>query len=146
MTTHEKGNIGVANVIANLIEQGWQVLTPVSSVSPFDVVAYRDGEFCRIQVKYSSAKNGKVVAGCRRQTITPRQITRARNFEMDAVAIYCPDTKNCYYIRVEGHPKGCYQLQVKDAEKFNVVLSSSGLGPAPDKRETLVRIQAEQPV
>ena len=41
--TTTKGDIGVAMVTADLLCQGYEVMMPVSAVSPFDVVAYRCG-------------------------------------------------------------------------------------------------------
>lgn len=99
MRTSDKGDIGVAKVTADLIQQDWQVLTPVSSVAPFDLVAYRAGNFRRVQVKYITAKNGSLQADCRITINNKRVRHRTCNDEIDVIGIYCPNTEKCYYVR-----------------------------------------------
>lgn len=56
--TKAKGDIAAAKAILDLVDKGYSVLTPVVSEHlRFDLVAYKDGRFYRIQVKYA-AKNG----------------------------------------------------------------------------------------
>ncbi len=56
--TKNKGDIGVLKTCVDLAEQGYLILTPLSEHSPFDIVAYKDKKFLRIQVKYRTLKNG----------------------------------------------------------------------------------------
>jgi hypothetical protein len=56
--TKDKGDIGVAKAHADLVTQGYVVLFPATEHAPFDLVAYRNGEFERVQVKYRSAGSG----------------------------------------------------------------------------------------
>ena len=50
-----KGDIGATQVIADLSKKGFVIFTPVVCESlPFDLIAYKDGKFLRIQCKYSS--------------------------------------------------------------------------------------------
>jgi len=98
--TGDKGDIAVARVTADLIEQGWMVLSPVASTSPFDLVAYRDGVFCKIQVKYRTAKNGRVEARPRRAIISRGKASYRpmSKGEVDVLCIFCPDNGECYYV------------------------------------------------
>lgn len=51
----EKGDLGVAKVIVDLIEKGYTPFRPIVCESlPFDLIAYKDGKSYRIQVKYST--------------------------------------------------------------------------------------------
>jgi hypothetical protein len=99
--TKNKGDLGVAKAHADLVAQGFVVLFPTTEHAPFDLVAYADGSFHRVQVKYRSATNGAV-------TVTFRSMWADRNgthtrptdkAEVDAVCIYCPDSDECYYVR-----------------------------------------------
>lgn len=112
MNTHDCGDIGVAKVTADLIVQGWQVLIPISAVSPFDLVAYKDGIFRRIQVKYRTAKNGTLLISCEIQKVSRRKLERRVNDQVDYVAAYCPDNDSCYYISVTGS-QGQYNLRIE---------------------------------
>jgi hypothetical protein len=50
-----KGDIGTTQVIADLVKKGYVIFTPlVCEALPFDLVAFKDGIFTKIQCKYSS--------------------------------------------------------------------------------------------
>jgi hypothetical protein len=62
LKTSEKGDIGTTQVIADLTKKGFTIFVPAVTESlPFDIVAYKDGVFKRIQCKYSS--DGAVCRG-----------------------------------------------------------------------------------
>ena len=74
---------------------------PLTEHCPFDLVAYRDGVFRRVQVKYRKVdRNGKVevkFTTCwadRHGTHT----SPVDKDEIDLFCIYCPDTDECYYV------------------------------------------------
>lgn len=102
--TKEKGDLGVLKAQLDLFEQGFVILNPVTEHTPFDLVAYRNGEFKKIQVKYKSVdKTGAITVHFRsswadKNGIHMRQIDKD---EIDLYCIYCPDTDECYYL----HPK-----------------------------------------
>ena len=50
--TKEKGDLGVLKAQLDLYEQGFMILSPMTEHAPFDLVAYRKGNYHRIQVKY----------------------------------------------------------------------------------------------
>lgn len=53
--TKDKGDLAVAKTILDLTEKGYYVLTPTFCEHlPFDLVAYKDNIFYRIQCKYST--------------------------------------------------------------------------------------------
>ena len=52
--TKEKGDLGVLKAQLDMFEQGFVILNPVTEHASFDLVAYQDGVFRRIQVKYKS--------------------------------------------------------------------------------------------
>lgn len=96
--TTDKGDIGVSKVIADLIEKGFAVFTPVSATCPFDLLIYTDS-FQRVQVKYRSiSKHGTVDIVLRRAIIKNGKAKYDKNEEVDIVAIYCPETCKCYYV------------------------------------------------
>jgi hypothetical protein len=96
--TTDKGDIGVAKVIADLIEKGFPVFTPISASCPFDLLIYKD-TFKRVQVKYRTISNrGTLDIALRRSVISNTKIKHSKNQEVDIVAVYCPETNKCYYI------------------------------------------------
>jgi hypothetical protein len=100
--TKDKGDLGVLKAQIDLFEQGFTVCVPLTEHCPFDLAAYRDGEFRRVQVKYRSLdRSGKVDAKFS-TCWADRNGTHTSPIDKDAVdlyCIYCPDTDECYYLR-----------------------------------------------
>jgi hypothetical protein len=132
--TKDKGDIGVAHAIADLADQGFLVLTPLCEHAPFDLVAYRDGRFLRVQVKYRTpSKNGTLQVHFRTTwSDTNGRHTRAtEKYDIDVFCVYDPIGRRCYYIdpkrfgasislRVEPTRNG-QQRNVLDAALFTQV-------------------------
>jgi hypothetical protein len=99
--TKQKGDLGVLKAQVDLFEQGFTILAPMTEHAPFDLVAYRKGEFKRIQVKYRKLdQQGKIdikfsTCWSDRQGTHTVPIDKA---EVDVFCIYCPDTDECYYL------------------------------------------------
>lgn len=57
--TKEKGDIGVAMIIADLTKKGLKVMTLLSEHLPFDLVAYDEelDKFYKVQCKYKTSIN-----------------------------------------------------------------------------------------
>lgn len=96
--THDKGDVGVAKIQADLIEKRYNVFIPVSSACPFDLLALIDGVFKRIQVKYVTSKNQVITISVRR-AIRNGHAKFNTNIEFDILAIYCPCNKKCFYVK-----------------------------------------------
>ncbi len=132
--TKEKGDLGVLKAQLDLFEQGFTILNPVTEHAAFDLVAYKDREFKRIQVKFKSVdKTGSITVHFRsswadKNGTHMRQVDKG---EIDLYCIYCPDTDYCYYLdpkdynrsvtlRVE-MPKNNQIANVKLAQDFRRV-------------------------
>ena len=99
--TKDKGDLGVLKAQLDLFEQGYTVLLPLTEHSPFDLVAYRDGEFRRIQVKYRSIdRTGKIeikFSTCWADRNGTHTVPVDKD-EVDLYCVYCPDSDECYYL------------------------------------------------
>ena len=96
--TNRYGDIGVAKVIADLLQRGTQVMQPIDSTSPFDLVTYDGTTFKRVQVKYRTVdKHGKVCVSVRRADVRGGKAIYKPNLEVDVVAIYVADVDQCFY-------------------------------------------------
>ena len=102
--TKDKGDLGVAKVYADLVSKGHVVLIPMTEHAPFDLVTYDARQsFHRIQVKYRAASTGTVSVQFR-SLWADRHGTHIKAMDktaVDVVAIYCPETDECYYVRPE---------------------------------------------
>lgn len=98
--TKDKGDLGSLKVAADIAEQGYLVLFPASEHQHFDLVAYRDGEFIRVQVKYRALVDGRVEIPLRGGYPSNSGYVRneIKEDEIDIFAVYCPDTDTCYYV------------------------------------------------
>ena len=131
--TKEKGDLGVLKAQLDLFEQGFVILNPVTEHAPFDLVAYKNGQYKRIQVKYKSVdKTGSITIHFRscwadKNGTHMRQVDKD---EIDLYCIYCPDTDECYYL----NPNDCKRsvtLRVetpKNNQTKNVRLATDYLG------------------
>ena len=99
--TKNKGDLGVLKAQIDLFEQGFAIMLPVSEHAPFDLVAYKSGEFKRVQVKYRSLeKSGalQVKFSTSRADRRGTHTSRVNKDGIDLYCIYCPDTDDCYYL------------------------------------------------
>ena len=129
--TKDKGDLGVLKAQIDLFEQGYTILVPLTEHGPFDVVAYKDGEFRRIQVKYRSVdRYGKIdikFSTCWTDKRGTHTVPIDKQ-EVDLYCIYCPDTDECYYLRPNSFgssaslrvraPKNCQQQKVNFAADY----------------------------
>lgn len=103
--TKDKGDLGIAKAHADLASKGSTVLFPATEHAPFDLVAYDDGQFHRLQVKYRSARAGAVSVNFRSVWADRNgtHMTRMDKSAIDTVCIYCPETDECYYVRPDDY-------------------------------------------
>ena len=104
--TGTKGDIGVSAVTFDLLRRGYDVLIPLSSASPYDLVATNGRRFWKIQVKYVAEdrigraqvklQRGGAPANGNRERRKFRKFTSG---EIDVVALYCPDWNAVCYFR-----------------------------------------------
>lgn len=100
--TKDKGDVGLACVIADLLKHDIQVALPISEHLPFDLIAIHSlGHMLKVSVKYRVMTKTGCVKFETRSMWNDRHGTHYRYHsadEYDAVAIYCPDTDECYYL------------------------------------------------
>jgi hypothetical protein len=104
--TKSKGDLGVLKAQVDLFEQGFTICVPQTEHSPFDLVAYKNGEFRRVQVKYRALdRNGalqiKFVTSWADRHGT-HSVPIDKN-EVDVYCIYCPNTDECYYLEPKNY-------------------------------------------
>lgn len=111
MDTNQKGDIGLAKVIADIVSKGYFCYLPMSQHLPIDlIITSREGETKRVQVKYAAAKNS--VIRVKLYTTTCDGSASYANVtdknQIDIFAVYCPDIEKVIYVdtkRLLGHTK-----------------------------------------
>ena len=97
--TKTKGDLAIFKCLADLSGRGFLVSLPMSEHAPFDLIAYKDQKFYRVQVKYRTKRNGALTVLFRTNWTDKHGTHRVpidKN-EIDRYCIYCPDTDLCYY-------------------------------------------------
>jgi len=131
--TKSKGDLGVLKAQVDLYEQGWLTCIPNTEHAPFDLVAYKNGVFKRIQVKYRELKSGSLQVSLKTSWSDKKgtHINFYDKNEIDVICIFCPNTNNCYYfdvndccvsfnLRVE-IPKNNQKAKIRLAEDYRKV-------------------------
>ena len=70
-----------------LTKQGWLVCIPQTEHAPFDLVAYKDGRFRRVQVKHTKKRFGAIKARWDKYIGL-----------IDTMCLYEPEGETCYFI------------------------------------------------
>lgn len=105
--TKEKGDIGLTKIIADLTEQGFHCVLPLSDHLPFDlIVCDTNYKLYKVQIKYKTIEyHEHDQSGYIRLSLTTVYSTKKGNVvthynltDFDYFAIYNPDTGKCFYI------------------------------------------------
>lgn len=112
--TTEKGEIGEAMVIADLMRQGHDIAIPFGHNQPFDLIVIRkeDGRLEKVQVKYTTS-DGAVIRAVVRSSSAWVQHRYTRE-EVDWIAIYESQSQSCFYIPAfvwDGHHQLALRLK-----------------------------------
>lgn len=135
--TKEKGDLGLAVIIADLSRKGLKILLPLSEHLPFDLVAFDSDthKMYRVQCKHRKMLKGVVTVSLTTSYASAKGsvATRYAVDSFDVMAVYCPDTEAIYYVpqekligytssfklRVEPiSPKARANMQYNKAEEF----------------------------
>ena len=99
MHKKRKGDIAELSVASHLIKKGWNVLFPYGENIRYDLVAERNRKFLRIQVKYTTPKDGVLNINCR--SSNNWSILHYSKQEIDMIAAFNPLTSLIYFIPID---------------------------------------------
>lgn len=103
--TKIKGDTGLGFIIADLLSKGIQVALPISEHLPFDCIAISsEGRLSRLSVKYRAVDATGRIDVPLRSVWSNSSGCHTRPYdrsEFDAIAVYCPNTKQCYYVHIQ---------------------------------------------
>lgn len=104
MNTTQLGILGEARTITELIKQDYDVFTQFSGKSPFDIVAFRNNQLVRVEVK-STACRSKYDTGWEfalrksRHNKSGNTIHTFNNSESDILALYVEPIDRVIFIK-----------------------------------------------
>ena len=116
MTTNDKGNRGLAHVIADVTEKGFQPFIPLTDTSLIDlVIADKELNTKNLQVKYISI-NGDGSLLLQLETVVNGKRILKDFSGIDAFAVYCPDNKNVYYVSINDITGKSFTIKVNPSK------------------------------
>lgn len=117
MNQQHKGDHAELRIAAELKRYGWTVLVPHADNTLYDIVAERDGEFVRLQVKSSRFTGTSVVFNCYNSANKGRSNrTTYTDDDIDGFGVYCDVTDECYWVPVAERTESTCSLNVRDAD------------------------------
>lgn len=116
-STKHKGDIGLTAVIADLTKHGYFIALPMHEHLSYDIIVLdEEHKPSRVQVKYKASKNGVIPCSLENSWANTSGIytTHFDNTIVDGVAIYCPDTEECYYLNSMSIAKSGVYLRIAE--------------------------------
>jgi hypothetical protein len=114
LSSTQKGAAAEAEIAAAAIRLGLVVLQPLGDGSRYDLVIDIGQRLLRVQCKWGSRQGDVIVARCitSRHTPTGYRRTTYTADEVDAIAVYAPDTDRCYLLPVQ-EVEGCATISLR---------------------------------
>jgi PD-(D/E)XK endonuclease len=101
LTRKGKGDLAELKVACDLVQRGYRVAIPYGEDSDFDLILSRGGSLERVQVKYSSSRDGVLLVKCRSHSLTNGKVRRVKHYTsrvIDWLAIWDSTTDRCFYV------------------------------------------------
>lgn len=124
MSTYEIGRRATANIVAELVNQGYDVYVPIGEGGEIDLVIERDGVLQSVQCKSANLVGGTV--NCRFYSVAPSG--KSRYNKIDLFAYWCAENEVAYFIRKDEATDTAMRLRVSNTKNGQ----SSGVRWAAD--------------
>ena len=109
--------MGVLKCKVDLHEKGYIILNPETEHAPFDVVAYKDNKFLRIQVKYRTVVDDCVEVKFRSSWNDKNgcHVQQIDKLDIDLICVFINETNKCYYVDPKKFNTGI-KLRVRESK------------------------------
>ena len=121
-TTKEKGNIGLAKTIVELVSEKIHVSIPIEEDLPYDLIAECDFVCKRVQVRFCTPTNGvlKVKLQSSWSDKKGNHYKQRKQNDYDVLAVYCPETDMVYFLNASDFENTCWiHLRLKESKVAN---------------------------
>jgi PD-(D/E)XK nuclease superfamily protein len=95
-----KGDLAELKVAADLVDRGCQISIPFSEDCDYDLIADKDGELHRVQIKYTESDGSTIIVRCRSHSLTNGKVRQTKYYTaktIDWIAVYDRTSDRCYY-------------------------------------------------
>ncbi len=96
----QKGDLAELKVATDLMERGCRLAIPFGEDSDYDLIADKDGQLHRVQIKYTESDGAIIILRCRSHSLTKGKIRQTKHYTsktVDWIAVYDRTTDRCYY-------------------------------------------------
>ena len=99
-TKKQKGDIGLAKVIATLTECDFHVSIPISEHLKYDIVIEKDGVCKTMQVRFCTPNQSvlKIKLKSSWSNKVGNHVSKRKVGDFDYLGIYCPSNRECYFL------------------------------------------------
>lgn len=97
----KKGDLAELKIATDLLERGYGVAIPFGEDCDFDLVAYRDEELYRVQVKHLTSDGQVLAVKCTSHSLTNGRVRQTKRYTartIDWLAVWDATTRRCFYI------------------------------------------------
>jgi hypothetical protein len=102
LSTNQKGATAEAHITAAAMRLGMVVWRPVAEGCRYDMILDVGGKLLRTQCKWARRDGDVIVVRLSTCRLTPRGYVKTTYSadEVDGVAVWCEDTRECYFIPI----------------------------------------------
>ena len=116
MNTKQKGNLSEIKITSKLIELGYIVSLPFGDNARYDLIADKDGELHKIQVKTGQLEDGKIGFSTCSSSTHRGGVKKDYRGDVDFFGVYCKELDTCYLIPIDITPKRRMVLRLNETK------------------------------
>jgi len=112
-----KGDLAELKIATDLVERGWKIAIPYGEDSDVDLIAYRNQDVQRVQVKYACSDGCVVQIRPQSQSLTNGRVIKVKRYTartIDWLAVWDRTTDSCFYVAAAdlGTGRRCIHLRL----------------------------------
>jgi Holliday junction resolvase-like predicted endonuclease len=105
-----QGSVAELFVAQHVMGLGWRILFPFGENCRYDLVAEKNGSFVRVQVKYTTPKNGALMVRCR--SSNNWSVKSYTSEDVDCIASFDPVNLRVYFLPISCANNTCVSLRL----------------------------------
>jgi hypothetical protein len=112
----QKGDLAELKVATDLVERGWTIAIPYGEDSDVDLIAYRDNDIRRVQVKHTCSDGCVVSVRPQSLSLTNGKVRKVKQYTartIDWLAVWDRTTDACFYLDASELGNGRRQLHLR---------------------------------
>ena len=112
----KKGDLAELKIATDLLERGYGIAIPFGEDCDFDLIAYRDDELHRVQVKHACSDGAVVPVRCDSASLTNGKVRKRKRYTartIDWISVWDATTDACFYVPAVELGNGRRQISLR---------------------------------